>query len=81
MGALKWGLVAQRCHPPYRAIGYSYTYRTYVFQVSQGIALNPPRFALSQPRGGGGRGYRSSSCPLQGIALHGGVTDRSLMGH
>ena len=28
--------------PPYRAIGYSYTYRTYVFQVSQGIALYPP---------------------------------------
>ena len=28
--------------PPYRAIGYSYTYRIYVFQVSQGIALYPP---------------------------------------
>ena len=25
--------------PPYRAIGYSYTYRTYVFRLSQGIAL------------------------------------------
>ena len=39
-----------------------------VFQVSsQGIAL--------QPRGGGGRGYRSSSCPLEGIALCGGVAE------
>ena len=28
--------------PPHRAIGYSYTYRIYVFQVSQGIALYPP---------------------------------------
>ena len=44
--------------------GYSYTYRTYVLQVSQGIALYPPQFALSQSRGGGGRGYRSSSYRL-----------------
>ena len=57
-------LVAQHCDPPYRAIGYSYTYRTYVFS---GIAL-------SQPRRGGGRGYRSSSGPLQGIALYGGIS-------
>ena len=33
--------------PPYRAIGYSYTYRIYVFQVSQGIALYPPYRPLS----------------------------------
>ena len=68
-------LVAQRLDPPYRAIGYSYTYRTYVFQVSQGIALFPPKLALLQPRRGGGKGYRSSSCPLQGIALYGGIAE------
>ena len=31
------------------------------FQVSQGIALYPPKFTLSQPRRGGGKGYCSSS--------------------
>ena len=45
-------LVAQPLDPPYSAMGYSYTCRTYVFQVSQGIALYPPKLALSQPRGG-----------------------------
>ena len=55
--------------PPFRTIGYSYSYRTYVFQVSQGIALYRLKLALSQPRGEGGRGYRSSSCPQEGIAL------------
>ena len=65
-----------RTPPPHRAIGYSYTYRTYVFRVSRGIALYPsPQFALSQPRRGGGRGYRSSSGPLQGIALYGGIAE------
>ena len=38
------GLSGPTARPPYCAVGYSYTYRTYVFQVSQ---------ALSQPRGGG----------------------------
>ena len=55
---------------PHRAIGYRYTCRPYDFQVSQGIALY-----LSQSRGDGGRGYRSSSCPLEGIALCGGVAE------
>ena len=35
----------------------------------------PPKFALSQPRGGGGRGYRGSSCPLEGIALYGVIAE------
>ena len=34
-------LVAQPLDPPYRARGYRSTYRTYVFQVLQGIALYP----------------------------------------
>ena len=37
--------------PPYRATGYRYAYCTYGFQVSQGIALCPPKFVPSQPRG------------------------------
>ena len=41
-------LVAQHCDPPYRAIGYSYTYRIYVFRVSQGIALYPPLWGVSR---------------------------------
>ena len=68
-------LVAQPLDPPCRAIGYRYTYRTYVFEVSQGIALYPPKFVLSLPRGEGGRGYRSSSCALEGIALYGGIAE------
>ena len=43
------------------------------FRVSQGIALYPPKFVLLQPEGGGGRRYRSSSCPLKGITLYGGI--------
>ena len=35
----------------------------------------PPEFALWRPRGGGGRGYRSSSCPLESIALYRGITE------
>ena len=49
--------------PPYSAIGYSHTYCTYVFQVSQGVVLYPPKFALSQPRGGGGQGVSQLKLP------------------
>ena len=38
-------LVAQPLHPAYRTIGYGYTYRTYVFRVSQAIALYPPKLS------------------------------------
>ena len=46
----------------------------------KGLGINLQRlymhkFALSQPRGGGGKGYRNSSCPLQGIALYGGIAE------
>ena len=34
-----------------------------------------PKCALSQPRGKGGRAYRSSSCPLEGIPLYGGIAE------
>ena len=78
--------MAQPLDPTYRAIGYSYTYSTYVFQVSQGIALHPPKFAPSQPRGGGGAegiatqvslwGHRAIhsadyGCPKRPVALQG----------
>ena len=56
--------MAQTLAPPYRATGYSYTYRTSVLQVSQGISLYPPNLPYRSQRGGDGRGYRSSSCPL-----------------
>ena len=54
---------------PYRATGYRYTYRTYVFQGIAGYRAIPLKLAPSQPRGEGGRGYRSWSCPWEGIAL------------
>ena len=67
-------LVVQHCDPPYRAIGYSYTYRIYVFQCIAGYrAIPPPPFSGHRKimlRGGGGGvravwggGYRSSSLP------------------
>ena len=54
--------------PPYRAIGYSYTYRIYVFQCIAGYRATPPFWGVSQnyAEGGGGvwgGGYRSSSLP------------------
>ena len=39
-------LVAQPLDPPSSRYSYRYTYRTYVVQVSQGIALHPPKFAI-----------------------------------
>ena len=52
-------LVTQPCDPPppYPAIGYSSTYRIYIqfFWVSQGIALYPPSWGVSQNYVEGGR--------------------------
>ena len=64
-------IVAQPLDPPCRAIGYSSIpiIAPVCFQVSQGIELYPLKFGLSQPRGGGGRGYCNSSCPQEGVAL------------
>ena len=75
----QYRLSGQTARPPYRAIGYRYTYRTYVFQVSQGIALYPLKLALSQPRGEGGSscpgyraigGYRWDSIAYRGLMAH-----------
>ena len=33
------------------------------------------QICLSQPRKACGKGYRSSSCPLEGIALYGGIAE------
>ena len=48
-------------------------YPPFVFQISQGIVLCPPKFAPSRPKGEKGRGYRSSSCSLEDIPLQGGI--------
>ena len=51
--------MVQHCDPPYRAIGYSYTYRIYVFQCIAGCRAIPPFWgSIAQlcSRGGGGVG-------------------------
>ena len=69
-----------RSTPPIALVGYSYTYRTYVFQVSQGIALYPPppkkkHLPLSQPRGGGWQGVSQLKLHSGGIALYRGIAE------
>ena len=76
---------------PRRAKGHRYTLSHYISQLSQCIAIFPPRPAPQKlpyrsQRGGEGRGYRSSSCRLEGIAFLGCITvfciaNRSLMDH
>ena len=43
-------LMTQHCDPPYRAIGYSYAYRIYVFRYRRVSRYNPPppRLGVSQ---------------------------------
>ena len=72
------GLATQHCDPPPPccAIGYSYTYRVYVFLVSQGIALYPPPLGVSRKimlRGGVWGGYRQVNAALSAIGRHRGV--------
>ena len=72
-------LVVQHCDPPYRAIGYSYTYRIYVFQCIAGYRAIPPllggyrEIMLSRGglggSGGGGGGIAAQACPLRYRAL------------
>ena len=71
-------LVTQHCDPPYRAIGYSYTYRIYVFQGIAGYRAIPPFWGwgggvlrdypvdVLKARGGGIAGQ---GCPLRYRAL------------
>ena len=69
-------LVTQHCEPPYRAIGYSYTYRIYVSRYRK-VSRHSPPFELSQNyveggglRGGlGGGGIAGQCCPLRYRAL------------
>ena len=50
-------LVVQHCHPSYRAIGYSYTYRIYDFQCIAGYRAIPPPFGgIAKSCWGGGFG-------------------------
>ena len=50
-------LVVQHCDPPYRAIGYSYAYRIYVFPVYRRVSrYTPPLLGASQNYVGGGGG-------------------------
>ena len=39
------------------------------------IGYSPPKLAPLHLRGEGGTGYRSSSCPLEGIALYRGIAE------
>ena len=59
-------LVAQPLDPPYRARGYRYTYRTYVFQVSQGIGLVPPQICPIAAEGTGWQGVSQLKLPSEG---------------
>ena len=73
--------MVQHCDPPYRAIGFSYTYRIYVFQCIAGYRAIPPLLGVSQnyvERGGGvrvglGGGITAQACPLRKRVLLGGI--------
>ena len=58
--------------PPYRAIGYGYAYRTYIFQVSHGIALYQPQICPIAAEGGGWKEVSQLKLPSGGYrALRG----------
>ena len=67
--------MAQPLDPPYRALGYSYTYRTYVFQVSQGIALYPSNLPYRSRGEGFTRGIAAQAALWGGIALYAGIAE------
>ena len=75
-------LVAQHCDPPYRAIGYSYTYRIYVFQDIAGYRAIPPFFfggGLSRDyvdvlKARGGGGVSQAKAALSAIGRYRGVS-------
>ena len=63
--------MTQHCEPPYRAVGYSYTYRIYISSYRRVSRYTPPLLGVSQNyvEGGGvrggawGGGYRKSMLP------------------
>ena len=66
-------LVDRPLDPPSRAV---LLYLSHLcFSGIAGYHAIAPKFALSQPKGEGGRGYRNSSCLLEGIALYGGIDE------
>ena len=68
--------MAQPLDPHHRAIGYSYTYRTYVFQVSQGIALHPPpRICPIAAEGRGWQGVSQLKLPSGGYRAIRGIAE------
>ena len=69
--------------PPIALQGIAIPIVPVLFRYRRVSRYAPLTFALSQPRGGGGRSYRSSSCPL-GVSRYTGVSQRQyrlLMGH
>ena len=57
--------MARPCSTSKSSYRYSYSLSPYSFQVSQGIALYPPKSGQNQANGG----HRSSICPLEEITL------------
>ena len=70
-----WNFVAQPLDPPYRAIGYSYTYRTCVFSGIEGYRAIPPQISPIAAEGRGWQGVSQLKLPSGGIALHGGIAE------
>ena len=66
-------LVAQPLDPPIALQGIATTIAPLFFRYRRVSHYTPPN--LSHPKGEGSRGYRSSSCPLERIALYGGIAE------
>ena len=59
-------LVAQPLDPTHRAIGYSYTYRTYVFAGIAGYRATPPQICPIAAEGRGWQGVSQLKLPSGG---------------
>ena len=69
-----WGGILFR-PPPIALQGIAIPIAPMFFRYCRVSRYTPPNWPLLQLRGEGGRGYRSSSCPLEGIALSGGIAE------
>ena len=67
--------MAQPLDPPYRAMGYNYTYRTLCFSGIAGYRAIPLQLCPIAAEERGWQGYRSASCSLEGVALSGGIAE------